>query len=225
MSCYYTVQFIPEHLANYEDYVLVETQSPYPLVVPLEARRPPPILTLPEVLDCGACLVGGVKFSEYLCRNEGTSSGKFCIMPKGTWPPPHFQAVATFGFVEQESFGIQPAVFELFPGQSVVIELAVGGLGRLRFRKQPSDLEPLAPGLNKVAKDRGPLAAILTVAPDHRLCGIFFDPAGSCMSDWLGWCQPLALRLGCSTFTISYTYHYSHKVYWKSKQRSPFAVI
>ncbi|KAL8164844.1 UNVERIFIED_CONTAM: hypothetical protein K2H54_010552, partial [Gekko kuhli] len=124
MSCYYTVQFIPEHLANYEDYIMVETQSPYPLLVPLEARRPPPILTLPPVLDCGACLVGGIKFSEFLCKNEGCSSGKFCIMPKGMWPPPHFRAVATFGFVEQEPFGIQPAIFELFPGHSVVIEAA-----------------------------------------------------------------------------------------------------
>nr|XP_056713113.1 deleted in lung and esophageal cancer protein 1 [Euleptes europaea] len=124
MSCYYTVQFIPEHLANYEDYILVETQSPYPLLVPLEARRPPPILTLPEVLDCGACLVGGIKFSEYLCKNEGSSSGKFCIIPKGIWPPPHFRAVAVLGFVDQEPFGIQPAVFELFPGQAVVIETA-----------------------------------------------------------------------------------------------------
>ncbi|XP_077158787.1 deleted in lung and esophageal cancer protein 1 isoform X2 [Paroedura picta] len=124
MSCYYTVQFIPEHLANYEDYILIETRSPYPLMVPLEARRPPPILSLPLVLDCGACLVGGIKFSEFRCKNEGCSSGRFCIMPKGMWPPPHFRAVARFGFVEQEPFGIQPAVFELFPGHSILIETA-----------------------------------------------------------------------------------------------------
>ncbi|XP_054847469.1 deleted in lung and esophageal cancer protein 1 [Eublepharis macularius] len=124
MSCHYTIQFMPEHLAGYEDYILVETQSPYPLLIPLEGRRPPPILTLPQVLDCGACLVGGLKFSEFLCKNEGVSSGKFCIMPKAMWPPPQFRAVAMFGFVEQEPFGIQPAVFELFPGQSVVMETA-----------------------------------------------------------------------------------------------------
>ncbi|XP_053116258.1 deleted in lung and esophageal cancer protein 1 isoform X2 [Hemicordylus capensis] len=123
MSCHYTVQFIPEHLADYEDYILVETQSAFPLLVPLKGQRPPPILTLPRVLDCGACLVGGIKFTEFPCKNEGSSVGKFCIMPKKMWPPLHFRAVATFGFVEQEPFGIRPAVFELAPGQSASIEV------------------------------------------------------------------------------------------------------
>uniref|UniRef100_A0A8D0DPN9 DLEC1 cilia and flagella associated protein n=1 Tax=Salvator merianae TaxID=96440 RepID=A0A8D0DPN9_SALMN len=122
MSCYHIVQFIPEYLADYEDYILVESQAPYPLLVPLKARRPAPALTLPPILDCGACLVGGVKFMEYQCKNEGPSTGKFCIMPKDMWPPPHFRAVAIFGFVEQEPFGIRPAVFELAPGQSTIVE-------------------------------------------------------------------------------------------------------
>ncbi|XP_061441720.1 deleted in lung and esophageal cancer protein 1 isoform X2 [Rhineura floridana] len=123
MCCYYVVQFIPEYLADYKDYILIESQTTYPLLVPLEGRRPPPILTLPHILDCGACLVGGVKFTEFLCKNEGPNVGKFCIMPEDMWPPPHFRAVATFGFVEQEPFGIRPAVFELAPGQSTLIEV------------------------------------------------------------------------------------------------------
>ncbi|XP_062982585.1 deleted in lung and esophageal cancer protein 1 [Elgaria multicarinata webbii] len=123
MSCHYIIQFIPEYLADYDDYILVESQATYPLLVPLQGRRPPPILTLPRVLDCGACLVGGVKFTEFVCKNEGSSVGKFCIMPKKTWPPPHFRAVATFGYVEQVPFGIRPAVFELAPGQSMLIEV------------------------------------------------------------------------------------------------------
>lgn len=45
MTCQYTIQFIPEYLADYEDYILVETQASYPLLIPIEARRPPPILT------------------------------------------------------------------------------------------------------------------------------------------------------------------------------------
>lgn len=45
MSCYYVVQFIPEYLSDYKDYILVESQTTYPLLVPLEGRRPPPILT------------------------------------------------------------------------------------------------------------------------------------------------------------------------------------
>ncbi|XP_013928134.1 PREDICTED: deleted in lung and esophageal cancer protein 1 [Thamnophis sirtalis] len=123
MSCFYIIQFIPEYLADYDDYLLVESQAAYPLLVPLQGRRPPPILTLPHILDCGACLVGGVKFVEFECKNEGLSVGKFCIMPKEMWPPPNFRSVATMGYVEQYPFGICPAVFELAPGQSILIEV------------------------------------------------------------------------------------------------------
>ncbi|XP_063159400.1 deleted in lung and esophageal cancer protein 1 [Candoia aspera] len=123
MSCLYIIQFIPEYLADYEDYLLVESQAAYPLLVLLQGRRPPPVLTLPHILDCGACLVGGVKFLQFECKNEGLSTGKFCIMPKDMWPPPNFRSVATMGFAEQEPFGIRPAIFQLAPGQSLPIEV------------------------------------------------------------------------------------------------------
>lgn len=45
MCCQYVVQFIPEYLSDYDDYLLVESQATYPLLVPLKGRRPPPILT------------------------------------------------------------------------------------------------------------------------------------------------------------------------------------
>ncbi|XP_069814928.1 deleted in lung and esophageal cancer protein 1 isoform X2 [Dendropsophus ebraccatus] len=123
MSCHYTVRFVPDSLADFEDFILIETQAPYPVLVPIEARRPPPILTLPRTLDCGPCLVGGVKLIECLCRNEGLSRGRFCIMPKSIWPPPNFRTVANAGFVEQLPFCIRPAMFELYPGQETIIEV------------------------------------------------------------------------------------------------------
>ncbi|XP_056375657.1 deleted in lung and esophageal cancer protein 1 isoform X2 [Hyla sarda] len=123
MSCHYTVRFVPDSLADFEDFILVETQAPYPVLVPIEARRPPPILTLPRTLDCGPCLVGGVKLIECLCRNEGFSRGRFCIMPKSIWPPANFRTVANAGFVEQLPFCIRPASFELYPGQETIIEV------------------------------------------------------------------------------------------------------
>ncbi|XP_074938338.1 deleted in lung and esophageal cancer protein 1 [Phalacrocorax aristotelis] len=124
MTCQYTVQFIPEYLGDYEDCLLVETQVSEPLRIPIQARRPPPVLTLPHIIDCGSCLVGGIKVMMILCRNEGCSAGKFCIMPKKAWPPPDFRAVATVGFVIQDPFGIHPAIFELAPGQSTTVEVA-----------------------------------------------------------------------------------------------------
>lgn len=39
------VRFAPDSLADYEDVLVVETQLPYPLIIPIEARRPPPILS------------------------------------------------------------------------------------------------------------------------------------------------------------------------------------
>ncbi|KFV90050.1 Deleted in lung and esophageal cancer protein 1, partial [Eurypyga helias] len=123
MTCQYTVQFIPEQLGDYEDCISVETQVSEPLLIPIKARRSPPVLTLPHIIDCGSCLVGGIKVTTILCRNGGTSTGKFSIMPKKAWPTPNFRAVATVDFVIQDPFGIHPAVFELAPGQSTTVEV------------------------------------------------------------------------------------------------------
>ncbi|XP_073916120.1 deleted in lung and esophageal cancer protein 1 isoform X2 [Castor canadensis] len=75
------------------------------------------------VLDCGYCLIGGLKITRFTCKNVGFSIGKFCIMPKSCWPPPCFRAVATTSFVEQPPFGVMPSVFELAPGYAVLLEI------------------------------------------------------------------------------------------------------
>ncbi|NXP79038.1 DLEC1 protein, partial [Ramphastos sulfuratus] len=124
MTCRYTVQFIPENVGEYEDCILVETPASKPLLIPIQARRPPPVLTLPDIIDCGSCLVGGVKSMKLLCRNEGINGGMFCIMPKHAWPPSNSRAPATVGFVIQDPFGIHPGAFELIPGQSTTVEVA-----------------------------------------------------------------------------------------------------
>ncbi|XP_051058224.1 deleted in lung and esophageal cancer protein 1 [Phodopus roborovskii] len=123
MTCQYIVQFIPDCLGDFDDFILVETQSAHTLVIPLQARRPPPVLTLSPVLDCGHCLIGGVKITRFLCKNVGFSVGKFCIMPQKSWPPPSFRAVATTGFVEKPPFGVMPSVFELAPGFAILLEV------------------------------------------------------------------------------------------------------
>ncbi|XP_069417571.1 deleted in lung and esophageal cancer protein 1 isoform X2 [Ovis canadensis] len=123
MTCQYIVQFFPNCLGDFDDFILVETQSAHTLLIPLQARRPPPVLTLSPVLDCGYCLIGGMKITRFICKNVGFSVGKFCIMPKKSWPPPSFRAVVTIGFVEQPPFGILPSVFELAPGQAIFMEV------------------------------------------------------------------------------------------------------
>ncbi|XP_034428742.1 deleted in lung and esophageal cancer protein 1 isoform X2 [Hippoglossus hippoglossus] len=123
MSCKYTVQFAPDSLADYEDFILVESHVETLLVVPIAAKRPPPILTLPRILDCGYCLIGGVKFVEFLCRNIGLSAGTFCVIPKDQWPASNLRAVARKYFCEQPPFAISPSLFVLQPGEATVVEV------------------------------------------------------------------------------------------------------
>ncbi|XP_026793913.3 deleted in lung and esophageal cancer protein 1 isoform X1 [Pangasianodon hypophthalmus] len=123
MSCQYTVRFAPDSLADYEDFLVVETQSPYPLIIPVEAHRPPPVLTLPAVLDLGYCLVGGVKPMEVVCRNDGYSAGTFCIMPKRQWPASSLRSAVKACFAEEPPFAISPSLFYLLPGQVEVMQV------------------------------------------------------------------------------------------------------
>ncbi|XP_053268411.1 deleted in lung and esophageal cancer protein 1 isoform X2 [Pleuronectes platessa] len=123
MSCKYTVQFTPDSLADYEDFILVESHVETLLVVPIAAKRPPPILTLPRILDCGYCLIGGVKFVEFLCRNIGLSAGTFCVIPKNQWPASNLRSVARTYFSEQPPFAISPSLFVLQPGEATVVEV------------------------------------------------------------------------------------------------------
>ncbi|NXX24612.1 DLEC1 protein, partial [Nicator chloris] len=123
MACQYTIQFIPEYLGEYEDHILVESQVSEPFVIPIQAKVSLPVLTLPDIIDCGSCLVGGIKTTALLCRNEGVRTGKFSIMPEKAWPAPDSGVTATADFVIQDPFGIQPAVLELAPGQNATVEV------------------------------------------------------------------------------------------------------
>uniref|UniRef100_A0A3Q2XGJ9 DLEC1 cilia and flagella associated protein n=1 Tax=Hippocampus comes TaxID=109280 RepID=A0A3Q2XGJ9_HIPCM len=117
MSCKFTVRFAPDSLADYEDRVVVESEGEHILVVPIEARRPPPVLTLPGVLDCGYCLIGGLRCVQFHCQNVGLSAGTFCVVPKDRWP-----SVATSCYCEQPPFAVSPSFFALQPGESTVVE-------------------------------------------------------------------------------------------------------
>ncbi|NXO79413.1 DLEC1 protein, partial [Sitta europaea] len=123
MACQYTVQFIPEYLGEYEDYILVESQVSEPFVIPIQAKVSLPVLILPDIIVCGSCLVGGIKTTAVLCRNEGVRTGKFSLMPEKAWPAPDSGVAATADFVIQDPFQIQPAVLELAPGQNATVEV------------------------------------------------------------------------------------------------------
>ncbi|XP_055364189.1 deleted in lung and esophageal cancer protein 1 isoform X2 [Betta splendens] len=123
MSCKYTVRFAPDSLADCEDFIMVETQVEHLFVVPILATRPPPVLTLPRILDCGYCLIGGVKFVEVHCKNVGLSAGTFCVIPKRQWPPADLRSSSRAYFCEQPPFAVSPSLFVLQPGEGVVMEV------------------------------------------------------------------------------------------------------
>lgn len=52
MSCKYTLRFAPDSLGEYKDFIVVETQAEDLLVVPVEAWRPPPVLTCEFINKC-----------------------------------------------------------------------------------------------------------------------------------------------------------------------------
>eukprot|EP00058_Branchiostoma_floridae_P005202 XP_002590690.1 hypothetical protein BRAFLDRAFT_125551 [Branchiostoma floridae] len=122
MSCQYTVRFAPDSLADYDDCVQVQTQSATPMFIKIKGRREPPALTLPSVLDCGHCLVGGCRVVQFLCRNDG-GPGRFCLMPKKNWPTANYRSISTPGRVELAPFEVRPAVFQLMPGEAILLEI------------------------------------------------------------------------------------------------------
>ncbi|KAL9871157.1 deleted in lung and esophageal cancer protein 1 [Geothlypis trichas] len=81
------------------------------------------IWPVPDYINCGSCLVGGIKTTAILCRNEGVRTGKFSIMPGKAWPAPDSGVAATADFVVQDPFGIQPAGLELAPGQNATVQV------------------------------------------------------------------------------------------------------
>ncbi|XP_061589179.1 deleted in lung and esophageal cancer protein 1-like [Cololabis saira] len=123
MSVKYTVSFTPDSLGDYKDFIQVVMQAGSKLVVPIEARRPPPKLTLSRVLDCGFCLVGGEKRVEFPCRNVGLSTGSFDIIPKSQWPVSDLRSVVGTNFTEQPPFKVTPSMFVLQPGEATVVQV------------------------------------------------------------------------------------------------------
>ncbi len=103
------VRFTPDSVADYEDCVVINTNSDSTsgfandassLVtryeVPLRAARPRPVLTLPRLLSAGTALVGKRTVACVRFTNDG-GHGRFVVVPSAQWP----HAVAP-GAVAQE---------------------------------------------------------------------------------------------------------------------------
>ncbi|XP_056008414.1 deleted in lung and esophageal cancer protein 1-like isoform X2 [Ostrea edulis] len=122
MSCHYGIRFAPDSLMDYDDEIRIQTQSSDPIIVPLQSRRQPPLISLPKVLDVGHCLVGGVHIGQFIVKNEG-GSGRFCVMPRSSWPATNFKSVVTNGSVQIPPFDVRPSMLELMKGDTGVMEV------------------------------------------------------------------------------------------------------
>ncbi|XP_048580368.1 deleted in lung and esophageal cancer protein 1 isoform X2 [Nematostella vectensis] len=136
MSCVYPIRFAPDSLADYDDLIKIKSQVDPPLIVHLQARRPPPSLSLPPTLRCGHCLVGGYKAVRMYCTNSG-GDGRFCLIPKTQWPTASFKwTLEDPGSVNVNPFEIEPAMFQLRKGESTTIKITFSPYAATFFKQE-----------------------------------------------------------------------------------------
>ncbi|KAL8567948.1 hypothetical protein ACOMHN_029123 [Nucella lapillus] len=122
MSCHFPIRFAPDSLKDYDDQIVIQTQSSKQMVIRLLGWRQPPCLTIPPELDVGYCLVRGFQVTQFAIRNEG-GPGRFCIMPRTCWPATNFKTVIQNGSVMLTPFELRPSTLELDRGQVTVMEV------------------------------------------------------------------------------------------------------
>ena len=120
MSCQVAIRFAPDSLADYSDCIIAITEQ-NKFKVKVEARRPPPSLTIPLELDCGSKLVGTNSVTTFKCANYG-GPGRFKLLPEDEWPHPRADALQREA-VNLPPFQISPTEFELENSASVDIQV------------------------------------------------------------------------------------------------------
>ena len=119
MSVRAELSFYPESLADYEDRLMVETEGGS-YDVEIVAKRDPPILSLPPVIDIGNTLVGDAIRTSITCSNSG-GKGSFKIVP-------NFESASLNDFdfnscLRLPPYTIYPLEFTLDKGHSIDITL------------------------------------------------------------------------------------------------------
>ena len=110
MAVSYVVRFNPDSLSNFEDRLQVCSEWNSFEVV-LQATRPPPMLSLPDVIECGYCILQGTKKQILKVMNSGGDSS-FCFSSDAQRPLPddERELIVT-------PFTIKPKTFSLRSGE------------------------------------------------------------------------------------------------------------
>ncbi|CAF0942455.1 unnamed protein product [Adineta ricciae] len=123
LSVVYHVKFAPDTLGVFEDEIIVQCSNGTEFAVKLLAKRPPPVLTLPSLVDCGYWLAGGRKLCEFKVRNDG-GEGRFAIIPAKSWPAVNFKTVVRSDTVHLSPFELAPPTFELRPDDAFPLQIS-----------------------------------------------------------------------------------------------------
>lgn len=128
MSARFVVRFIPDSLQNIQDVILLQCESGQNLEIPINAKRAAPVLTLPENLDLGGCLVGQAKTEVFqVCNVAG--AGRFMLITADKWRE-HVQSGRVPKFSAEVSspdgvFRIKPGFLALKENEAINIAIQV----------------------------------------------------------------------------------------------------
>ncbi|CAF3429846.1 unnamed protein product [Rotaria sp. Silwood1] len=123
LSVIYNIKFSPDTLGVFQDEIIVQCSNGTEFSVKLLAKRPPPVLTLPSLVDCGYWLVGGRKMCEFKARNDG-GEGRFAIVPAASWPAVNFKTVARNETVQLAPFELAPPTLDLRSGDTFSLHVS-----------------------------------------------------------------------------------------------------
>ena len=121
MCCKCELYFMPDSLADYDDFFSIETDVST-FQVQVAARRPSPNLSVPKTFDCGPCLLGHTLVTEFPCINSG-GRGAFKLVREEDWPNSDVD-VSTSGAIELVPFTFEPSSFKLYPEDEMIIKIA-----------------------------------------------------------------------------------------------------
>ena len=197
MTSQISITFLPDSYGDYLDRIKVMSEDGKSFFIPLKGSRPPPILSLPSLLDCGNCLSGGELEISFDCINSG-GGAYFAFSGDGTWFDPSCVSVSE-NLLKLDNFTLSPTVFELQKDTSLSVNVKFSPNQDTEFREQiflhcsnkttvPFELsgEGHTPHVNIVTLNR----AVMT---EYTLKESSLDENGIKMTSQVCKCDPVSL--------------------------------
>ena len=121
MNCIVTVQFAPDTAGDFTDTLVVESEMGR-FSVDVLGRRSPPILSIPQLLDVGPCLVGDVSTTVLHVLNSG-GKAKFWLLTESEWEASKAPPTEKSQELDLHPFWISPTEFELDTSDEIEMKI------------------------------------------------------------------------------------------------------